>query len=159
MKNFLYILLHVVMWIGAIAVFAFAIVFLSPSAFMDDFMINGMDFYVLSLLFLGLYVCAIAFCYAYRPKHCIKTYRLYIRMIMSALTLISSFEAIILLSLLFFTEIYPERIRHYHYEILDFVGIIAGCFGPVIIITLCVYVFVNSLPKIYNKKTCPIKTI
>ena len=154
MKHLLYIVFHVLIWIGAVSIlFYVATVLLmahiSQDVWMHDPSFDLFDLIILVYFLLGLYVSIIAFHYAYCQNYPIHPLRLLVRIVVSFLTLV--FSAIPITILFIFA------ITHLSSTDLSFLVVmveIAGLFSPLSVTTLCIYVFVKSLPRVYYKKLC-----
>lgn len=137
MKRLFIILFHICIWIGAVSILTIA-----AAGLLDP----HLRWVYLVYLVLGLYISIIAFLYAYCSNNPVHPLRLFVRLIVAFLTLVLSALPVIMLFLL---AIHPAGSTVS--LVLDCIARIAGFLSPLSVTTLCVYVFVRSLPKIYYK--------
>ena len=135
MKRLLVILFHICIWIGAVSILTIA-----AAGLLDV----HLRWVYLVYLVLGLYISIIAFHYAYCSNDPVHPLRLFTRLIIAFLTLVLSAIPVIMLFLL---ALHPAGSTDS--LVLDTIARIAGFLAPLSVTTLCVYVFVKSLPKIY----------
>ena len=156
MKHLLYIVFHVLIWIGAVSILLFVAMELLMNLTLQD-VIDVLTqesepsgrLIILVYFLLGLYVSIIAFHYAYCQNYPVHPLRLLVRIVVSFLTLVFSAIPIIFLFLI--------AITHLSSTDLSFLVVmveIAGLFSPLSVTTLCIYVFVKSLPRVYYKNLC-----
>ena len=142
MKRLFIILFHICIWIGAVSMLIIA----AAGVLMDLHLQDIFDVIILVYLVLGLYISIIAFLYAYCSNNPVHPLRLFVRQIVAFLTLVLSAIPVIMLFLL---ALHPAGSTDS--LVLDAIARIAGFLSPLSVTTLCVYVFVKSLPKIYYK--------
>ena len=161
MKSFLNILWQIITWIGAIYIEIISVVmiyFIMTTLDARTFgtstdYIFEFTFVVLPFLLLaGLYICVLAFYYAYLRNKWIHPYRLLIRRILSMSALLLSVFPMLLLGSFIYRPVILFFMRNYYIDASVIPHMLLLLCSFIAVPTLCIYVFRQSRPDRYQKK-------
>ena len=162
-KRFFNILWQIVTWIGAIYIEFLVALYLClfVAFFVGSFEVTGfwesillvICFLIIVFLFIaGIYICVVAFRYAYLRNRGAEPLRLECRRKVSMLTLLLSILPMALVGLSYIVDCLPLCKQNACMEIWPLMNIFLMLCAWIAVPTLCIYVFILSRPDRYEKK-------